>query len=56
MPDISMCAGNNCELKDNCWRYKATPSYRQSWFATPPFESIFECDYFWEMEKHIIKE
>ena len=55
MPDISMCKGGSCELKDNCYRYKATPSDYQSWFANPPFESIFECDYFWDM-KPIIQE
>ena len=54
MPDITMCRGNDCELKDNCYRHKAEPSeFRQSWFMKPPYESILECDYFWELESEI---
>lgn len=48
MPDITMCRGNGCELKDNCYRYKATPNdFRQSWFFKPPFTGS-SCDYFWK--------
>jgi len=54
MPDITMCRGNDCELKDNCYRHKAEPSeFRQSWFMKPPYESIFECEYFWELKPEI---
>lgn len=32
MPDISMCPGNNCPIKDSCYRHKAMPNGdRQSW-------------------------
>lgn len=45
MPDISMCTGNGCTLKENCYRYTAKPSeFRQSYFSTPPFKDG-ECDY-----------
>ena len=31
MPDITMCKGDNCELKNECYRHKAEPSdFRQS--------------------------
>ena len=56
MSDITKCPGIGCPVKDDCYRFNAESGYRQSWFAIPPFESIFECDYFWEMEEHIIKE
>ena len=30
MPDISMCQGNNCQVRTQCYRHTAHPSYRQS--------------------------
>ncbi len=37
MPDITMCSGEGCELKETCYRYKAIPNeYRQSFFKQPP--------------------
>ena len=54
MPDITMCKGDNCESKNECYRYKAKPSeFRQSWFMKPPFDTESECDYFWEIETEI---
>jgi len=45
-----MCNGLNCELKENCYRYKAEPSkYRQCWFMVSPNNGL-ECDYFWEIK------
>lgn len=38
MPDIAMCSGDGCPMRETCYRAMATPSkYRQSYFATPPF-------------------
>jgi hypothetical protein len=35
MPDITMCNGVGCEIKEICYRYKATPSkFRQDYFVT----------------------
>lgn len=57
MPDISMCRAVNedhetCPMKDNCYRYKATPSgYRQSYFMYAPFlikHDEASCEYLWE--------
>lgn len=53
MPDISMCEGKKCPLKEKCYRYKATPTkYRQSYFVDTPYDHKDDkCDYFWDNEK-----
>ena len=53
MPDIAMCTGvrngnQSCPRCGSCYRYTAKPtSFRQSYFATPPFKDDGECDYYW---------
>lgn len=51
MPDITMCEGTGCLLKDTCYRAQAKPSeYRQAYFYEPPFEEKMtehSCDYHW---------
>lgn len=38
MADITMCSGEGCPLRGECYRHLATPSeYRQSWFAGVPW-------------------
>lgn len=50
MPDITMCSGKSCELKELCYRYKVNPSeFRQSYFTQPPNKGL-ECDYFWPIK------
>ena len=53
MPDITMCKGENCPMKETCYRYKATPNeHRQSYFIKPPFEMVegrIECPLYWEI-------
>lgn len=49
MPDISMCSGLNCPLKETCYRYKATPSFHQSYFMPPPLKEDTSCDYYWKI-------
>lgn len=50
MPDISMCEGGNCPVKDSCYRYLAKPNeYRQSYFIVPPYiKAENKCPYYWE--------
>ena len=48
MPDISMCSGKGCELKNRCYRFTAKQSYMQSFFGTPPNRKPYKCVYFWE--------
>ena len=56
MPDISMCQGTNCNIKDNCYRFKAKASeFRQSWFCKSPNLDPYYCDYYWEIIKPIHK-
>ena len=54
MPDITMCEGNNCPLKETCYRYKAKPSeFAQSFFIGTPFEIIEgepKCNHYWEIK------
>ena len=56
MPDITMCKGGDCPLKETCWRYLAVPGkYGQSYFKEIPFyfknEITTECEYYWETKK-----
>ena len=38
MPDITMCKGYRCPLKDTCIRYTSKPSKWQSYFLKSPYE------------------
>jgi len=52
MCDISMCEGNECPLKQRCYRFTAIPNeYRQSYFIEPPYIDD-ECDYFWDIDNN----
>ena len=52
MPDITMCKGGDCTMKQTCYRFRATPNeYRQSYFGKPPFKGVdedgnSECDHY----------
>lgn len=51
MPDITMCQGGDCPIKETCYRYTAPVSdFRQSWFCEYPFKDG-ECDMFWNNKK-----
>ena len=50
MPDIAMCEGGECPIKENCWRYMAPADRWQSYFGTPPFNED-GCEYFWDMNE-----
>ncbi len=51
MPDIAMCKGEGCPLKQQCYRYRAIPSdWRQSYFAEVPYIEG-KCEYFRQIEK-----
>lgn len=49
MPDITMCASNDCPLRKSCYRNMESgtkPGRRQSFFFhNPNTEDV--CDYFW---------
>lgn len=49
MPDISLCKNESCPLKDNCYRYTATPNeHRQSYsvFVWEIIDQVAYCKYF----------
>lgn len=51
MPDIAMCMGTNCPLKESCYRHTAEPSeYRQAYFAEVPYKDG-TCDHYWDNEQ-----
>ena len=50
MPDIAMCSGDQCPVKEHCWRFMAPPDRYQSQFAAPPFTEE-GCEYFWDMNE-----
>lgn len=45
MPDIAMCEGGSCKLKETCYRHTAKPDYYQSYFSEPPVDGD-KCDYY----------
>ena len=48
MPDMTMCSGVECPLKETCYRYKAVPGFMQSHFAEVPYNSDEQkCEYYW---------
>tara|TARA_R110002072_G_scaffold3093_1_gene23171 strand:- start:1443 stop:1628 length:186 start_codon:yes stop_codon:yes gene_type:complete len=56
MPDISMCTGDGCTLKENCYRFKAKASHYQSYILEPPHKGVDEdgnskCEYYWTINK-----
>jgi hypothetical protein len=50
MPDITMCHGGECPVKEKCYRHTAKASNYQSYFAKPPLEvkdGVAKCDHYW---------
>ena len=51
-PDISMCHGDNCPIKETCYRFMAIPDdLWQSYFVESPVKENGECDHYWEIVK-----
>jgi hypothetical protein len=51
MADITKCNGNNCPMKETCYRYtaKITPQW-QSYFSETPEIVDGKCDYYYKDE------
>lgn len=56
-PDVTLCEGYDCPLKETCYRFLAVPSpFRQSYFfgdprevkERRPGEEETECAFYWE--------
>ena len=52
MPDITMCSGNNCPIKHDCYRFVATPDkYMQAIFTTVPYDKKEQtCTHYWNIK------
>lgn len=47
MPDITMCPGEGCPLRETCYRYTARPTpHMQSYFVEPPYKDG-KCEHYW---------
>jgi len=52
MADITMCEGNNCPLKDRCFRYTATANeHWQSWMGVSPYIDG-SCELYWPNDNY----
>ena len=49
MPDISMCMGTGCPLRESCYRAIAKPDRMQTYFSEVPFTND-ECPYYYEVK------
>jgi hypothetical protein len=50
MPDITMCASEECPKKLICYRYVALADRYQSFFSEDPREKDGTCKYFWDIK------
>lgn len=55
MSDITMCSGEGCDMKLDCYRHTANASGWQSWFSVVPIKDG-KCDMFWDNEDIITVE
>lgn len=47
MADITMCSGQGCSVKDDCYRHTAQANeWRQSYFTETPGKDK-SCEYYW---------
>jgi hypothetical protein len=48
MPDITMCKGDRCPLRDKCFRFTAIPGkHMQAYFTEIPFDAMtLSCRHF----------
>jgi hypothetical protein len=49
MADITKCKGEDCPLKEKCYRFTAKENeYRQAYFINTPYNKQKEtCEYLW---------
>ncbi len=58
MPDITLCRGDGCPIRDKCRRYTSKPwPIAQSYFMQTPYDHDTEsCDAYWPIEAKEDKE
>lgn len=47
MADITMCSGEGCDMKLECYRHTANGDKYQYYFVNPPIENG-KCEMFWD--------
>lgn len=50
MVDFCMCMGKDCYVKNDCYRYKALKSTRQTYFSESPVQENGICNFFVPIE------
>lgn len=55
MADISMCYGEGCPLKAECYRYTAPVNeHRQAYFVYVPYDHAYKgCEYFSDNKEYV---
>lgn len=48
-PDISMCRNEDCPSKEDCYRFKATPGFWQSYMLFEFDKDKGKCDSYWKL-------
>ena len=49
MTDITKCLGENCPMKESCYRFTAeSEGIGQTYFIEPPIKDG-KCEHYWEM-------
>ena len=52
MPDLTMCPGQGCPLRNRCYRFRAQAFGRQDYFGRLPFDAATgQCDEFWDLAR-----
>lgn len=50
MAGYTMCSGDECPRKEQCYRYRAAATKWQSWFVKPPVDADGNCRNFIKIE------
>ena len=53
MSDITKCEGQRCPVKEQCKRYTAKESFKQSYFMESPIKDN-KCEMFWGENAEVI--
>lgn len=54
MPDISMCTDMNCPVRQNCYRFMATPNPDRQSYVLVKSNGYEPCDIYWPMSKTFV--
>jgi hypothetical protein len=52
MPDLTMCPGDGCPLKNQCYRFRAVAHGRQDYFGRLPYDAASgTCAELWDIAR-----